>query len=43
MSELQDPAGIARDVVGRRDARGRAEPEGGVVLRVAGGRGGSGS
>ena len=36
------PAGIARNDGGRGDARGRAASEGGVVLRVAGGSGGSG-
>lgn len=41
--ELQIPAGIARNVRGRGDARGRAQSEGGVVLRVAGGLGSPGA
>ncbi|KAL0621528.1 UPF0764 protein C16orf89 [Plecturocebus cupreus] len=39
-SELQIPANIAQNADGRGDARGRAEPEGGVDLRVARGWGG---
>lgn len=41
--ELRIPEAIAWNDGGRGDARGRAEAEGGVVLRVAGGWGGSGT